>query len=209
MKHADEYGISLTDDEKAKISEVAEKFMSSNDQDAIDQIGATKEYVEQMLTYTTYKDKVEQAVKDETKVEVSDEESVQSKISYVFFEFETEDSSDDDEEDIDLDDLEVETEDDEEAEIEVIDEVDEETKAKYKASADDVAAASDFEKAVKAAGAEVKTYNYTAAADASEDTVLGEEVITAAKKLKKGQISDPIETDKGCCDNFLAKYCIL
>ena len=48
--HMDDYGVEITDDEKAAMKEAAEKFMSDNTKSALKEVGATEEYVERYLT---------------------------------------------------------------------------------------------------------------------------------------------------------------
>ena len=43
-----EYNVELTDDEKSKITEVAKTFMEANSKDAIDEMGASQEIIEEM-----------------------------------------------------------------------------------------------------------------------------------------------------------------
>ena len=170
--HASEYGVELSSDDQAAITEAAKKFIESNDQDALDQIGATQEIVEEYLTGLTYYTRVKEAFCDKTEVEVTDEEAIQSKISYVKFSLEGTET-DEDGETVDLTD---------------------EEKAAKKTAADNVAAASDFDSAVTSEGETVQTYSYTASMDPSEDQSMGEDVVAAAQALKEGEISQVIDT---------------
>lgn len=173
--HADEYDVTISDDDKKNIEAAAKKFMSSNTQKALDQMGATQDYVEDLLEYETYQARVRSAYEDQAEVTVTDDEANQSSISYVLFSTaSTTDSSGKTEE------------------------LTDDEKKDLKKKAEDVAAASDFDEAVKDADETVRTHSYTTAAESSEDNVIPEEVIDAAKKLKEGEISDVIEVkDKG------------
>ena len=73
--HMGDYGVSLTDDEKAAITEAATSFMTGNSKEALDELGATQEIVEEFLTLYTIRAKVEDAIKAEADVNVSDEEA--------------------------------------------------------------------------------------------------------------------------------------
>ena len=171
--HAADYGVEISADDKTAITEAAKKFIEANDQEALDQIGATQEIVEEYLTGITYYSRVRDAFFEKTDVEVTDEEAIQSKISYVKFSLEG-------------------TETDEDGET--VELTDEEKNIK-KASAEIVSGSEDFDKAVTSEGETVQTYSYTASMDPSEDESMGEEVIAAAQALKEGEVSKVIETD--------------
>ena len=53
----DDYGVEITDDEKAAMKEAAEKFMSDNTKSALKEVGATEEYVERYLYLQTVQQK--------------------------------------------------------------------------------------------------------------------------------------------------------
>lgn len=185
--HAGDYDVKLTDSDKKKIKEAAKKFMSSNSDKAIEQMGATQEYAEDLLTNETYQARVRDAVEDKTDVTVTDDEADQSTVSYVYFS----------------------TADTQDASGKAVKKTDDEKAAERK-KAENVANASDFDSAAKKEGASVETDSYTTKGKSSDDTVLGETVIDVAKELKKGEISDVIEVkDKGyyvvCMDKPLDK----
>ena len=176
-KHADEYDVSITDAEETKIEETAKTFLDNNSEEAIEQIGATEDYIKSMLEYETIQSRVKDEILDKADVKVTKEESEQTTISYVLFSTEG-------------------TTDEESGETT---ELSDDEKKELKMDAEDVAAAADCDKAAKRAGVDVETYTYTTAMDPSEDETLGEDVIKAAQALeKKGQISPVIEVeDKG------------
>lgn len=70
-----EYKVTLTADEEAAIKKAAQTFMSSNSEDAIKELGATEEYVTEMLTLYTIQNKVYEEIIKETDRNVSDEEA--------------------------------------------------------------------------------------------------------------------------------------
>lgn len=84
-QHAEEYGVALTDDEKAAITEAAAAFMSANDEEALEKMGATQEIVERYMELYTIQDKMEPLMSADVDTEVSDEEAAQRKIQYVYF----------------------------------------------------------------------------------------------------------------------------
>ena len=71
----EDYKVSLTDDEKKAISEAAEAFMKDNSEEALEELGATVEYVEEMLTLYTIQNKMYEAIIVDTDREVSDEDA--------------------------------------------------------------------------------------------------------------------------------------
>ena len=82
-KHAEEYGVTLSDDEKTKIAEAAKKFLSSNKKATVKALGANEELVKRYLEDSFYKEKVEKAIKDSFDISVSDEEAKQKTVTYV------------------------------------------------------------------------------------------------------------------------------
>ena len=77
-KHAADYGVTITDDEEAAMTEAAAKFIADNPEETINMMGATEEYVRQYLEYRTYYSKVSQAVKEAADVSaatVTDEDT--------------------------------------------------------------------------------------------------------------------------------------
>ncbi len=84
-EHAEDYDVSLTDDEKKKITEAAAAFMSANDKEALESMSATQEIVEQYLTLRTIQAKVEDAMCADVDTNVSDEEAAQRTIGYIAY----------------------------------------------------------------------------------------------------------------------------
>lgn len=73
--HMADYNVEITADEEAEIKSAAAEFMAANSKEAIDEMGATQELVEEMLTLYTIKDKMEDAIKADADTVVSDEEA--------------------------------------------------------------------------------------------------------------------------------------
>ncbi|MFG6383523.1 MAG: peptidyl-prolyl cis-trans isomerase [Lachnospiraceae bacterium] len=171
--HMEDYKVEITEDELLKMEEAAEKFIEDNTKTAINQMGATKEYVTQMLRFNTIQNKMRKAIDKEVDTKVSDEEAAQKTISYVK--------------------VDSKSTTDEEGKTK---EYTEEEKENLKKEVEDFATAAkkDFEKAAEDAGYSVsKDYSYGA-----DESTLGEDVIKVADKLKEGEISDLITTD----DNY-------
>lgn len=84
-KHSADYGVELSDEEKAAITEAAQNFIAANEEETLKVMSATQETVERALTLYTIQSKVEEQIKAGVDTEVSDEEAAQRTISYVAF----------------------------------------------------------------------------------------------------------------------------
>ena len=173
-KHMADYKVEITDEELAKMDEAAETFMNDNSKKAIKQLGATKEYVKEMLRLSTIQSKMRSAMDAEVDTNVTDEEAAQKTISYV--QVGCKSKTDENGETVDYTD-------------------EEKANIKKEVEAFQAAAADDFKTAAENAG-------YTASeatfGDKDESYTLDDAVIEAAKKLKEGEISEVISTD----DNY-------
>ena len=81
----EDYGVSVTDEDKQKISDAAAKFMADNDEETLKTLGATQETVERYLELSLIRSRMEPAMSADVDTEVSDEEAAQRKIQYVIF----------------------------------------------------------------------------------------------------------------------------
>lgn len=171
-KHMADYKVEITDEESAEMDEAAKKFMEDNSKKAIQQMGATEEYVKEMLRLNTIQSKMRKEIDAEVDTEVSDEEAAQKTISYVSVnsksttdeEGETKEYTEEEKKDIEK-----------------------QVKAFQKSAKDD------FKKAAEDAGYEVSEYSY---GEKDESYTLDDAVIKAANKLKEGKISKVITTDE-------------
>lgn len=84
-KHMEEYGVTVSDEEKQQITDTAKAFIESNDQDVLDAMTADQATVERMLTLTLINKKMQLAIIKDVDTEVSDEEAAQKTVQYVFF----------------------------------------------------------------------------------------------------------------------------
>lgn len=89
-QHADEYGVSLTDDEKAKIDVAAENFLKNSDKDAIESDGITEDGVKAYLQWYTLYDKIYDKYKEQSDIEISEKESRNIGVSYLSFSIDAE-----------------------------------------------------------------------------------------------------------------------
>ena len=169
--HMDEYGVSLSDDEKKKISETATAFINANTRSALKEMGATQAVVEEMLTLATIQDKVKDAIYAKADTNVSDEEA--NMRAYTMVEMSKEGKYDENNNYV---------------------EYTEEEQADVKENAtnvfDSVKNGTDLEEAASGLGFSSKKGTY----DADDDS-LEEDVKSALDGLKKGETSGLIETD--------------
>ena len=70
-----DYNVEITDDDKAAIKEAAQKFISANSKEALDEMGATEDVVEEVLTLYTIRNKMKTAIEADADTNVSDEEA--------------------------------------------------------------------------------------------------------------------------------------
>lgn len=169
--HMADYDISLSEEEEAAITKAAEEFIAANSKEAIRQIGAENpENVKEMLRLQTIQKKMHDRMIQDADTTVTDEEAAQRTFSYVTV------AADHTHEE--------EGEEGEHPEEEL---------AALKATADSIASAEDFDKAVTDAGLTVSTASYGSAAD--EGSSFDTSVLEAADALKAGQVSQTIEVD--------------
>lgn len=171
--HAGEYDVELSDDDNTAIADAAAAFISDNDQESLDAMGATEDYVKAYLEYRTYQSRVEAAVKEAADAEVTDDECWQRTFSYVLFD--TSASQDEDG---------------------VVQEKTDDELVDLKAQAKQLANASsseDFDAIADELGVTASTYSYTKGEE--EDDSLDMSVIEAAEALTEGAISDVIDVE--------------
>lgn len=89
-KHMGDYSVELTDEEKTAITQAAQEFMDSNEEEVLEKMSATQENAERLLTLYTIQNKMETQMSADVDTEVSDEEAAQRTVSYVRFTAETE-----------------------------------------------------------------------------------------------------------------------
>lgn len=173
-EHADEYNVTITDEEKQKIEDAADKFMK-NDDSALKALGAKKEYVVDYLTYKTYSTRVENAFKDALTVEVPAADHQQASFTYV--KFSTKDSTD--------------------ASTGSTTTLTDADKTKLKADAETLSAtpAADFETETETLGQNHYTETFDWAGTDFSSNTLPEDVYKTAQTLSDGQVSSVIEVD--------------
>lgn len=169
-QHAEEYGVSLSDEEKKVIEDAAKQFDDDNKDADKDKVSGSPETVERVMTLIAMEQKMRTAIEDEADTNVSDEEAAQKSMQYVEFAYTPADG-----------------------ESEMTDDEKEEVKKQAEAFAEGAKAAENFDTYVSEQGLEASTATFDA--DSTNPTA---EVVEAADQMKEGEISDVIETDDGC-----------
>lgn len=82
---AEEYGVSLSDADKAKIQEVATKFMKNSDQESLKNNGITQKDVESYLSYFTLFNRVKEVFMSQQDVVISEEEAKTMSVQFLRF----------------------------------------------------------------------------------------------------------------------------
>lgn len=82
-EHMSEYGIEITAEETAKIEEAAAQFLADNTPEALEAMGATEDYIKEMLRLGTLQKKMRDAIVVDADTNVPDEECAQKTFSYV------------------------------------------------------------------------------------------------------------------------------
>ena len=169
--HMDEYGVTITEEEQAKIKEAAAAFMASNSEKALEEFGATEEIVIEVLTLYTIDAKMYEAITADVDTEVSDEEANMRGYSAIV---------------VDL----VGTYNESGSYVSYT----EEESAMVKEQAlrmKDALEAKTLEEVAEIFSYEVTTGTYST----HEETTLSKDIVTALDALKEGEVSSIIETE--------------
>lgn len=171
--HMADYGVEISEEEMAAIKAAAKQFMEDNTASAIETMGATQEYVEDLLYYTTVRSKMTAAIRAEADTNVSDEECSMRTFSYIKVDT-------------------AGTTDEEGNYVEYSEDEKAEAVAELKLAAEK--AADDFEGAASANEYEINTHSYHKADEAEADGFPAA-VFEAADKLKEGGVSELIQDE--------------
>ncbi|MCH1981656.1 hypothetical protein MCG98_03610 [Ruminococcus sp. OA3] len=79
---AEEYNLTITDEEKTAMDEAAKTFIEANDAETLKKIGVTESDVREYLELSTYYKKAYEPVIADVEIEVTDEEAAQSTLTY-------------------------------------------------------------------------------------------------------------------------------
>lgn len=93
---AADYKVEVTEEDEKAIAEAAKAFMEANSEETIEELSVTEAQVKTYLELQTYQQRMYDAVMNEAKVEVTDEEANQSAFTYVSISTSGEDLTEDD-----------------------------------------------------------------------------------------------------------------
>ena len=173
--HMEEYQVSLSDEEKTKIADVAKAFVDSNDEKVTKAMSATTQNVERMLTLYTIQTKMYDAIIADVDTNVTDEEAAQKTVQYVLFS--TAGSTDEEGNTVDMTD---------------------EEKAAKKSQAEQLLEAvkggQDMAEALKEID---ENRSPVTSSYGTDNGTLSDTLKEASEKLSDGEVADLIETDGG------------
>ena len=184
-QHAADYGVSLTDEEKAAIEAAAQDYVDKNDEETRGRIGASKEDVARLMELQTIQSKMMTPIGDEVDQNVDDAEAQQSKVTFVTVPMLT--KANDETASEELEDTEI----DKESETNLQRKADAEAiLAKLAAEADPASA--DIDALAKEVG---ETYGASTGQFSTNDitdTYLDEKLVAAVQGLKDGEVVDHV-----------------
>ena len=172
-QHAEEYDVSLTEEEEDAISEAAKQFDEDNTDEAKETVSGYRKDVEEFLRLATIQTKMDSKMREGVNEEVSDEEAAQKAMKYVFFSYTAADDSG--------------------ASAELTDEEKESLKTDAQSLVDRVKGGEDFTTVAGELGQTASDLTFD-----SESTTPNEELIAAVDAFEtEGEVTDVIETDGG------------
>ncbi|WP_276901603.1 peptidylprolyl isomerase [Blautia hydrogenotrophica] len=80
--HADEYEVTVTKEEQEKIQRAAKQFMEDNSEEVKSELVVSQKDVERFLELTTYYQKMQEPIKADADMNVTDEEAAQTTVTY-------------------------------------------------------------------------------------------------------------------------------
>lgn len=172
-QHAEEYEVSLTEDEQDAISEAAKQFDELNSSETKEAVSGYRKNIEKYLELLTIQNKMTDKMKEGVDEEVSDEEAAQKAMKYVYFSFSTTDDSG--------------------STVELSDEEKEELRTDAQSLADRVAAGEDMTEVAEEMGLTANDLTFDDESTGPDENLLAE--VNGFKE--EGESTDPIESDSG------------
>ncbi len=172
-QHAEEYEVSLSEDEQKAIEEAVKQFDEDNTDEVKAIVSGYRKDVQKYLELVTISQKMTDKMKEGVDEEVSDEEAAQKAMQYVYFSYSTTDE--------------------EGNSLDLSDEEKESLKETAQTFCDAVKAGTDVETAAADAGVEVQTATFDA-----ESTIPDTALVAAADALaNEGDVTEVTETENG------------
>ena len=162
--HASDYGVEISEEQKNDIAEAAKKFISDNDKESLEAMGATEAYVKEYLENRTYYSLVSAAAKEASDADIKDEDCWMRTFSYVLFD--TTGKTDEDGNKTEYTDDEI---------------------AELKTQAKELSTAEDFDAKVEELDLTTSSFSYLKGE--TEEEAIDMSVIEEAEKLKEGETS--------------------
>lgn len=173
-QHAEEYGVTLSEEEETAIEEAAKQFVSDNAQEARDVVSGEEKYVKEYLTLMAIENKMAPKMMEGVDEDVSDEEAAQKAMEYIYVAYSKQDESGNS--------------------VDLSDEEKESLKEDVKKAMDDVKA----EKATFAEAAEELGVSVQTATFDKDSYAPNADLVKAADALEKeGDYTDLVEIDRG------------
>lgn len=184
-QHAADYGVSLTDEEKAAIDAAAQDYIDKNDEETRGRIGASKEDVVRLMELQTIQSKMLVPIGEEVDQNVDDAEAQQAKVTFVAVSMLTKASDETASEELE------DTEIDRESETNLQRKADAEAILAKLLAAEDPASA-DINALAKEVGKNYSASTGQFSANDITDTSLDENLVAAVQGLKDGEAVDHV-----------------
>lgn len=172
-QHAEEYEVSLTEDEQEAISEAAKQFDKLNSDETKEAVSGYRKDIEKYLELVTIENKMTEKMKEGVDEEVSDEEAAQKAMKYVYFSFSSTDDSG--------------------STVELSDEEKETLRTNAQSLADRVAAGEDISAVAEEMGLTAYDLTFDDESTGPDENLLAE----VNGFTEEGQSTAPIESDSG------------
>ena len=186
-QHAADYGVELSEEQKAAIDAAAQAYIDKNAADVRNKIGASKEDIVYSMTLDTIRSLMMEPMAADVDTEVSDEEAQQTSVSYITVATATED---------DVETAEDATDEEKQAAIEAENAV---RMAKMQTIltnllAADNAAEADLQEFADAVDDTLYAYNTSFSTNDEAPTAVNQAVADAARTLKDGEVYESVIT---------------
>lgn len=172
-QHAQDYDVSLTEEEQDAIDEAVKRFDEENEDEAKEIVSGYRKYVQKYLELITISRKMDNKMKEGVNEEVSDEEAAQKSMQYVYLSYSTTDDSGNS--------------------VELNDDEKENLRSTAQGITERAKSGENFEALASEAGLEVQTATFD-----TDSTTPSTELIAAADALaSEGEVTEPVDTDSG------------
>lgn len=172
-QHAQDYDVSLTEEDQDAIEEAVKQFDGDNGDEAKEIVSGYRKYVQKYLELITISQKMDSKMKEGVDEEVSDEEAAQKSMQYVYLSYSTTDDSGNS--------------------VELNDDEKENLRSTAQGIAERAKSGEDFETLALEAGLEVQTATF----DAGSTTPNTDLVAAADALASEGEVTEPVDTDSG------------